>query len=41
MSLPDIYRGQYTDPVTAGELYADEVKHIIEECHQQGKKVLQ
>jgi len=29
--LPDLYRGQYRDPETAGELYASEVKRIAKE----------
>ena len=32
--IPDEYRGKYTDPDTAGQLYADEFKQILG-----GKKV--
>lgn len=34
-----MFRGEYRDPETAGELYAREVKEIIEDCHKEGKKV--
>lgn len=27
--IPDEYRGKYTDPETAGQLYADEFKQIL------------
>lgn len=38
-SLPDVYRGQYRDPETAGPLYALEVKQILEEQKKKGKEV--
>ena len=37
--LPDVYRGKYRDPETAGQLYAEEVKKLIDQAHSQGKKV--
>ena len=37
--LPDMVKGKYRDPSTAGELYAKEVKEIIDKIHSQGKKV--
>ena len=37
--LPDVYRGQYQDPETAGELYAREVGQIIAEQDSKGGKV--
>ena len=38
--LPDVYRGKYRDPETAGQLYAEEVKKLIDQAHSKGKKVL-
>ena len=37
--LPDVYRGKYRDPETAGLLYAEEVKKLIDQAHSKGKKV--
>ena len=34
-----MYRGWYRDPETAGELYAEEVRKIIEEQHGRGNQV--
>ena len=36
--LPDVYRGKYRDPETAGQLYAEEVKKLIDQAHSKGKK---
>ena len=38
--LPDVYRGKYRDPETAGQLYAEEVKELIDQAHSKGRKVL-
>ena len=38
--LPDVYRGKYKDPETAGQLYAEEVKKLIDQAHSKGRKVL-
>ena len=37
--LPDVYRGKYRDPETAGQLYAEEVKVLIDQAHNKGRKV--
>ena len=34
-----MYRGKYQDPENAGQLYAEEVRGIIQECHSKEKKV--
>lgn len=34
-----MYRGKYRDPETAGQLYAEEVKKLIDQAHSKGKKV--
>ena len=38
-NLPDIYRGKYRDPETAGALYAAEVKEIVEKQKREKKDV--
>lgn len=37
--LPDVYRGKYRDKDTAGPLYADEVKQILDTQKERGKDV--
>jgi ethanolamine-phosphate phospho-lyase len=39
VSLPDMHRGNYRDPATAGSLYAEEVKGVIEDCNKRGKHI--
>ena len=34
-----MYRGKYRDPETAGQLYAEEVKELIDQAHSKGRKV--
>lgn len=34
-----MYRGQYRDPNTAGELYADLVKQAIQQMEEEGRGV--
>ncbi|KAL5463410.1 hypothetical protein EMCRGX_G032303 [Ephydatia muelleri] len=36
---PDPYQGKYRDPLTAGRLYAEEVKKVLDEMKEQGTKV--
>ena len=36
---PNTYRGLYCDPEKAGELYAEEIKKLIDEAHSKGNKV--
>ena len=37
--MPDVYRGKYRDPETAGRQYAEEVRRIIAEQHVQNKTI--
>jgi len=38
-SIPDVYRGKYQDQETAGLLYAQEIKAIVEEQRSKGDEV--
>ena len=37
--MPDVFRGKYRDPETAGHLYAREVKAIVDDVTTKGGKV--
>jgi len=39
MKMPDIYRGEFKDPKTAGKQYADEIFTIIERLKSKGRNV--
>lgn len=37
--VADVYRGQFSDPKTAGGKYAESISEIIDRVHQQGRKI--
>ena len=37
--LPDMYRGRYRDPLTAGELYAANIHELIQSIHKKDKQL--
>lgn len=37
--MPDVYRGEYQNPETAGELYAEEIGKIIEQRQAENKNI--
>ena len=39
MDLPDIYRGEYRDPDTAGVKFGSQSRVLIDNIHKRGAKV--
>jgi 4-aminobutyrate aminotransferase-like enzyme/Ser/Thr protein kinase RdoA (MazF antagonist) len=37
--MPDVYRGQYRDPSTAGKQYASHISEVLEQLRAEGRKV--